>query len=87
MQSFGYDQNKSRSNQLKHGINFDEAQQLWNDPDLLEIPANTEDEPQYLVVGMIGGKHWSGIITCRGDLIRIVSVRRSRSEEVDIYES
>jgi len=60
---------------------------LWDDPDLIEIPARTTDEPHFLVVGKIGGKHWSGIITYRGENIRIISVRRSRLEEVEIYES
>ena len=70
-----------------HGIDFVEAQALWSDPDLVEIPARTADERRFLVVGMIGGEHWSGIITYRGERIRIISVRRSRGEERDIYES
>ncbi|MEA1867709.1 MAG: BrnT family toxin, partial [Thermodesulfobacteriota bacterium] len=52
-----------------------------------EIPARTEDEPRFLVVSRIGEKHWSGIITYRGEQIRIISVRRSRREEIEIYES
>jgi uncharacterized DUF497 family protein len=60
---------------------------LWNDPDLVEIPVKTSDEPRYLVIGKISGKHWSGIITYRGEKIRIISARRSRKEEVDLYES
>ena len=84
---FEFDLNKSKSNKKKHGIDFVEAQALWDDPDLIEIPARTEDEPRFLVIGRISGKHWSGIITYRGGNIRIISVRRSRQEEVDIYES
>jgi uncharacterized DUF497 family protein len=71
----------------KHGIDFHEARVLWDDPDLIEIPVQTIDEPRYLVIGTIEGKHWSGVITYRGDKVRIISVRRSRKEEVDIYES
>lgn len=84
---FEFDEAKSRSNLKKHGIGFVEAQQLWDDPDLLEIPAKTSDEPRVLVIGMIAGKHWSGVVTYRGDKTRIISVRRSRAEEVAIYES
>lgn len=73
-------------NKRKHGIDFVEAQALWDDPDLIEIPAQTEDEPRYLVIGKITEKHWSGVITYRGARIRIISVRRSRKEEVEIYE-
>jgi uncharacterized DUF497 family protein len=84
---FEFDPRKSAANKRKHGIDFVEAQALWDDPDLIEIPARTEDEPRFLVVGMIVGKHWSGVITYRDDRIRIISVRRSRKEEVEIYES
>jgi len=84
---FEFDSPKSNSNKKKHGIDFYEAQALWDDPDLIEIPVKTSDEPRYLVIGKISGKHWSGVITYRGEKIRIISVRRSRNEEVDIYES
>jgi hypothetical protein len=52
----------------------------------IEIPARTEDEPRFLVIGVIAGRHWSAIITYRGDRARIISVRRSRPEEIAIYE-
>ncbi len=84
---FEFDPGKSEENKRKHGVDFFEAQALWEDPDLVEIPAKTSDEPRFLVVGRIAGKHWSGVITYREDKIRIISVRRSRKEEVDIYES
>jgi uncharacterized DUF497 family protein len=87
MQNFEFDQIKSDSNFTKHGINFVEAQKLWNDPMLLEIPAKTEDEPRYIIIGLIGGKHWTAVITLRNKNIRIISVRRSRKSEVAIYES
>ncbi len=83
---FEFDAKKSNGNKMKHGIDFNEAQALWDDPDLIEVPAETSDEPRFLVVGTISKKHWSGIITYRGDKIRIISVRRARKEEVDIYE-
>ena len=84
---FEFDINKSQSNKNKHGIDFNDAQELWDDPDMIEIPVITKDEPRYLVVGKISGKHWSSIITYREEKIRIISVRRSRKEEIDIYES
>ncbi len=87
MLSFEYDQTKSEQNLAKHGIDFDAAQSLWNDPDLLEIPAKTTDEMRFLVIGIISHKHWSAVITYRGKNIRIISVRRSRVEEVNFYES
>lgn len=84
---FEFDPQKSESNKVKHGIDFNEAQELWDDADLIEIPVRTSDESRYLVIGKILGKHWSGVITYRGEKIRIISVRRSRKEEVEIYES
>ena len=84
---FEFDPAKSESNRTKHGIDFVEAQRLWNDPMLLEIPARTDDEPRYLVIGLIDGKHWSAVMTYRGAHIRLISVRRSRAEEVALYES
>ncbi len=87
MLTFEFDESKSQANLSKHGINFVDAQLLWNDPRLLEIPAKTEDEPRYLVIGLINGKHWSAVLTYRGVNIRLISVRRSRTEEVALYES
>ncbi len=88
MSSFEYDENKSKQNLTKHGIDFDAAQSLWNDPNLLEIPAKkTTDEIRFLVIGIISKKYWSAVITYRGKNIRIISVRRSRMEEVNFYES
>jgi uncharacterized protein len=87
MITFEFDEAKSQANLQKHGINFIDAQNLWNDPGLLEIPAKTEDEPRYLMIGLIQEKHWSAVITYRGSKIRLISVRRSRTEEVTLYES
>ena len=84
---FEFDPNKSGSNKKKHGIDFVEAQALWDDLDLIEIPARTSDEPRFVVIGKISGKYCSAVITYRGEKIRIISVRRSRKEEIDIYES
>jgi uncharacterized DUF497 family protein len=87
MHSFEFDPAKSESNRVKHGIDFDAAQSLWSDPMLLEIPAKTDDEPRYLVIGRIDDKHWSALITYRGMNVRLISGRRARSEEVALYES
>ena len=87
MDSFEFDVAKRKSNRAKHGIDFVEAQGLWSDPMLLEIPAKTEDEPRYLVVGLIDRKHWSAVITYRGANVRLISMRRARTEEVALYKS
>ncbi len=84
---FEFDDSKSQRNMEKHGIDFIEAQGIWDDPEIIEIPARVVDEPRFLVIGMIRGTCWSGIVTYRGEKVRIISVRRSRKEEIEIYES
>lgn len=84
---FEFDHRKSSANKNKHGIDFDEAQILWDDPDILEVPLKAEDEPRNMVIGKIAGYHWSAIITYRKIKIRIISARRARKEEVEAYES
>ena len=83
---FEFDPEKSVRNRLKHGIDFEEAQELWDDPLLLEIPARQTDENRAVVIGKLGEKHWSAIMTYHDENIRIISVRRSRQEEIRLYE-
>ena len=82
-----YDPHKSRSNAQKHGMDFEQARALLDDPDLLEVPAETRGESRFLLIGRIGERHWSAVVTYREDSIRFISVRRSRREEVAFYES
>jgi len=84
---FEFDKRKSQLNKKKHGIDFIEAQALWNDPDRIEIPAKTIDEERSLIMGKISDTRWSAIITYRNEKVRIISVRRARKEEREIYES
>jgi uncharacterized protein len=84
---FEYDTEKSAENKRKHGLDFEEAQELWSDPELLEIPARVLEEPRWVVIGKMRQRHWSAVITRRGDNLRIISVRRSREEEIEIYEN
>lgn len=84
---FEFDPLKSAANLAKHGIDFQQAQALWEDARLLEAPARTEGEPRFMAAGLIGQKHWSAIYVYRGDRARIISVRRARSEEIEYYEN
>jgi len=86
MNTFESDSKKSVANKDKHDIDFEKAQILWEDPDVLEVQAKSENEPRYLVIGKIADKHWSAVITYRKENITIISVRRSREAEVVIYE-
>ena len=87
MRTFEYDEAKSLSNAEKHGIDFRAAQAIWEDPDAIEIQAKSYDEERFIVIGLIGDKHWSAVITYRDTSIRLISVRRSRTQEIQLYES
>ena len=83
---FEFDAEKSKANKAKHGIDFTEAATLWNDERRIEIPARTVGEARVMVIGVIAGQCWSAVVTQRRNNIRIISVRRSRAEEVNLYE-
>ena len=83
---FEFDENKSISNRKKHGIDLIEAQGLWNDPERVIIPARELDEPRFMIVGRIDKTIWSAVYTVRKENIRIISVRKARENEKEIYE-
>jgi len=85
--NFEFDEQKNLSNKLKHGISFIEAQQLWDDLQHVEIPARISDEIRYMIIGRIDRSIWTGIYTVRNNQIRIISVRKARKDEKEIYES
>jgi len=87
MKDFEFDDDKSLANLEKHGIDFRAAQELWDDPDLLEFPAKSDNEPRFVVIGQIATQHWSAVVTYRNERIRLISIRRSRKKEVELYES
>lgn len=83
---FEWDPAKCESNRVKHGRGFEDATRLWSGGDSVRIGLNYEDEPRYLVTGVIDGKHWTAICTDRGGRVRIISFRRAHKKEEDIYE-
>ena len=87
MEQFEYDPRKSQANRDKHGIDFHEARALWQDAGRIEVRAATTDEPRYLVIEQVAGRFWTAVATRRGAVVRIISVRRSRKSEENLYES
>ena len=84
---FEFDSEKSTANKLKHGIDFVEAQTLWNDPDRLEVAARSDIEPRSIMIGRIHETTWAACVTYRHEeTIRIISVRRARARERREYE-
>lgn len=84
---FEFDKSKSGSNKEKHGIDFETAKKLWEDPNRIEIPARWLDEPRYILIALLNESLWSAIYTVRNKKIRIISVRKSRNDEKEIYDS
>lgn len=87
MLDFEFDPTKSAANLVKHGIDFTAAQSIWRDAHRIEVPARTTDEPRWMVIGQIGGRCWSAVVTYRDEYVRIISVRPSRESEASLYES
>ena len=82
---FEWDNEKSASNKLKHGIDFEDARKLWDDHLRIEIQAPFPDEERFILIGKIRSKIWTAIYTIRGESIRIISVRRARKKEASLY--
>jgi uncharacterized protein len=82
---FEWDEEKSKSNLKKHGIDFKTARKIWFDENRIEIEAPYPTERRWVVIGAIEDKVWTAIFTLRDDAIRIISVRRSRAKEKRIY--
>ncbi len=83
---FEWDDKKSHANLSKHGIDFKSAKQLWNDENRVEIEANFPDENRKILIGKIIDKTWAVIFTYRKKVVRIISVRRARIKEINLYE-
>lgn len=83
---FEFDPGKSDANKTKHGIDFTEAQQLWEDADAVGFPARSEDEDRYALLAKHRSKLWVAFYTVREKRIRLISVRRARKGETKLYE-
>lgn len=84
---FEFDDNKSRADAEKHGINLEEASQLWEDPNLIIGPATSIVEERWAAVGKIGNKYWLVVFTWRGNVVRLIACRKARVEEIESYEA
>ena len=84
---FEFDKNKSESNRRKHGIDFESARKLWWDSNRIEIPARWIDEPRFVLIAILEKDIWSAVFTLRENRIRIISVRKARDNEKEIYNS
>ena len=83
--TFEYDINKSNINEKKHGINFEQVEQLFYDKNAIIYPSNFTTEKRFYATGLIGEKFYTAIITFRNENIRIISTRRARKKEIAYY--
>jgi uncharacterized DUF497 family protein len=83
---FEFDPGKSASNKDKHGVDFVEAQALWQDERSITVPAKSIGEPRAALIAKLGDKLWVVFYTERRGAIRIISVRRAREMERQHYE-
>lgn len=84
---FEYDPDKSAANLAKHKIDFENAQALWDDDDRLVILSPTPGEVRWMLIGTISEQYWTAVFTNRDGAVRMISVRRSRDNEVKDYDS
>ena len=82
---FEWNDEKSRDNQVKHGIDFDTAKAMWDDANRVEIQSPYPLESRSILTGKLDKKLWTAIFTRCGSAIRIISVRRARKREANLY--
>jgi hypothetical protein len=82
---FEFDPAKSEANRTRHGIDFVKAQELWKDLYAVQIEAKSDTEPRFALIARLDGRVWSVFFTERSSKIRIISARRSRTNEEDLY--
>ena len=88
---FEWDEKKNRSNRKKHGVWFEEAQQVFDDASALRFYdlLHSKEEDRFLLLGMSGPGRILVVVFCereRDNVIRIISVRKATKKESKIYE-
>ena len=83
---FEYDPNKSEAYQDKHGIDFEEAQQLWFDPNMMRFDIEYGGESRWGIIAHYEGSYWVAICATRGERTRSISVRRATQKEASFYD-
>ena len=83
---FEFDPAKNAANKQKHGLDFKAAQALWRDVDRIDFPVDCTVEPRNMMLAMLQGKLWTAVYTMRGERVRIISVRRARIQERELYD-
>ena len=84
---FEYDEEKNSRNRERHGIDFENAQKLWNTDHTLTPAREAAGEIRLFIVGRLEGKLYAAVFTMRGNVIRLISCRRADRRLQQIYET
>jgi len=83
--NFDWDPAKSASNEAKHGLSLAAACVLWQGPVVI-LPSKNSGEMRHLAIGLIEGRHWTVVYALRVDHFRLISARRSRTNEKALFQ-
>jgi uncharacterized DUF497 family protein len=74
---FDWDERKSELNLAKHGIDFDDASEVFYRPIILRR-SDRNNEERWVAIGHSENRLIAVVFTRRADVIRIISARRAR---------
>ena len=83
---FEFDPSKSQANKAKHGIGFFEAQRFWTEGRVLVLTSDFEAEERWFGITRYHDRYWTAVFTLLEEKIRLISVRRSRKNEIEFYK-
>ena len=91
MLRFDWDERKNKSNRIKHGIWFEEAQSVFSDPHgrLFYDPEHSEHEDRFILLGVSSAARTLIVVHCykeNDSVVRIISARKATRKEVRFYE-
>ena len=82
---YEWDERKRLSNLEKHGLDFFDVDIVF-EATHVELPSSHTNETRYLAIGTLEGRFVTIVYTVRGEVIRIISFRRARHEEREVYQ-
>ncbi len=91
MIEFNWDEHKNQINRKKHGVWFEEAQQVFDDTRAIMFidEDHSDDQYRFILLGLSGSARILVVVYCerrKGQLIRIISARKATKKEVKRYE-
>jgi len=85
MALFEWDEKKNKTNEKKHGISFEDASKVFDDPDRIQYISAKGNEKRFITVGKVIKFIVTVVYTVRSGLLRIISARQARNSEINDY--